>query len=140
MLPFFFMKKFGFTKEERLTGKKRIEKLFLKGHSFQSGFLRVYWENNGSSAKTPAQLLISVPKKKFKLAIDRNRIKRMIREAYRLNKNELITDLKSNGKQIQFAVIFTGHEPPVFTHLQEKIIVILQRLISELKKQDVQKK
>lgn len=134
------MKKFGFNKEQRLTGKKRIEKLFLKGHSFQSAFLRVYWENNSSSSKAPAQLLISVPKKKFKLATDRNRIKRMIREAYRLNKNELVSELKSNGKQIQFAIIFTGHELPVFKPMQEKIIVILQRLMSEVKKHEVQKK
>lgn len=135
-VPFFIMKKFGFAKEERLTGKKRIEKLFLNGRSFQSAYLRIYWEPCSSSADFPAQLLISVPKKKFKLATDRNRIKRMIREAYRLNKNEFISTLRNEGKQMQFAIIFTGNDHPLFQPLQDKIILILQRLISELKKEE----
>lgn len=126
------MKKFGFSRNERLAGKKRIEKLFLKGHSFQSGFFRVYWEESSSSAKNPAQLLIAVPKKKIKLATSRNRIKRMVREAYRLNKSLLLDGLNEKEKKIQFAIVFTANEIPVFMAIREKIILLLQRLLKEV--------
>ena len=81
---------FRFTKEEKLTKKKAIEALFKKGTSFSSFPLKVIYVV--AAQDTPLhQILISVPTRNFKRAVDRNTLKRRIREGHRLNKSELTT-------------------------------------------------
>lgn len=114
-------KKFGFSKAERLTGKKKIEELFQHGssfflHPFLVKFLHTKEEN---------RVLISVPKKKFKRAVDRNRLKRMIREAYRLNKH-----LLSNEQECFFhvAIIYQDNSILPYSEIEKKLIILLYRL------------
>ncbi|MDR2816790.1 MAG: ribonuclease P protein component [Proteiniphilum sp.] len=81
------MKRFGFTKKERITGEKRIEALFAQGASFMSYPFRVVYLETAQNGAMPLSILISIPKKRIKSAVDRNRMKRLAREAYRLNKH-----------------------------------------------------
>jgi ribonuclease P protein component len=77
---------FRFGKEERLSKKKIIEELFAKGSSRQAFPLKIIFIRHPDNGQTLHQVLITVPVKNFKKAVDRNTLKRRIREGYRLNK------------------------------------------------------
>jgi len=84
------------------------------------------------SAKDPhssLQMGVTVSKKHFKRAVDRNRIKRLTREAYRLSKQELQQKLENSDKQLLLFFIFTGKELPDFLLVKEKVQVILRKLM-----------
>ena len=85
--------RFTFKKEERVTGTKRIEALFAEGKSFISYPLRVVYLVHEHCELTGCSILVSVPKKRIKKAAHRNRIKRQIRESFRLSK-DLVNDIK----------------------------------------------
>ena len=87
---------YSFKKEERLCNVKLIEKLFTEGSSFLVYPFRIVWLSEVNTSSYPVQVLISVPKKRFKRAVDRNLIKRRIREVYRLNKLEHLFPLLLN--------------------------------------------
>lgn len=113
---------FRFTKEERLSSKKKIEELFAKGSSIYLYPFRLVYVSHTEPA--PHQLLISVSKRNFKKAVTRNRIKRLIRETYRTNKQLLAT----SENKYRLALIYTAKEIPEFKHLNQKLIEILSRL------------
>ena len=117
-----------FTKEERLCSKKSIDLLFAKGKSLYVNFLKIKWAYEELNSKSPAQILIVVPKRYIKKAHTRNKIKRHIREAYRKNKSILYDALKTSDKQIIFAVIYNDKEIFSYNLIEEKIILTLQRL------------
>ncbi len=117
-----------FKKTERLSKKKEVEELFTTGESFLKFPFRVVYKIKHAVEKFPVRVAISVPKKKIKRAVDRNRIKRLTREAYRLNKAELISACKAANISVDFMLIYTGNVNPEFTHIQTKLVLILQRL------------
>lgn len=78
-----------FSKAERLTGKTNIERLFAEGKTINEYPLRIIYRVPEEAFAFPVRLLIAVPKRKFKNAADRNRIRRRIREAYRLNRSRM---------------------------------------------------
>ena len=123
-----------FTKEERLHEKKIIKELFEKGHVFLSNPFRVVWLQCEFDGKYPAKVLISVPARNFKKATDRNRLKRLIREAYRKNKEILYDALKESGKKLAFMLYFSGKIIISYNEVENKIILILQRLAKENEK------
>jgi len=88
------MRKFTFRKEERLNKEIWIQELFTKGSSFHLYPFKVLFLPHPDSQYPVNQVLISVSKRNFKRAVDRNLIKRRIREAYRLNKPENSTPHK----------------------------------------------
>lgn len=117
------------TKAERLSGKSTIDRLFKEGRSFAFAPFRVIWllsSTPTSSAKV--SVLVTVPKRSFRKAVDRNLIKRRVKEAYRLNKNIVLPVLSANSDTLMFALVFTGKEIPDFETIQSKILLILQRL------------
>jgi ribonuclease P protein component len=120
-----------FKKEERLCNFSAIEKLFAEGNSFFIYPLKIIWMDYESDIKSHAQLLISVPKRNFKNAVDRNHLKRQIREAYRLHKNFLYDYLGSKGRKCALAIVFTGKNKVPFAQLEGIINLSLQRLIHE---------
>lgn len=123
-----------FGKAEKLVSRKLMNQLFSEGKSFFIPPFKVLWLDTPIDAKTPAQLLISVPRRNFKHAVDRNRIKRLVREAYRLHKNPLYAVLSSQGIQCVIALVMTGRNMPDYKEAEEIIMLILQRLSDDHEK------
>ena len=116
-----------FPKKERLNSKIKIDNLFKSKNTFTYNKIKVHWSVN-SLEENSSEILISVPKRIIPLATKRNKIKRLIRESYRTNKN--ILQLDNQGINISF--MFLSSEIPEYNSLEEKIKVILHRLNDEL--------
>ena len=101
--------KYTFKKEERITKKKDIKLLFNDGQSFVVYPLYIVFIQKYPLVNNEAcSVLINVSKKRFKHATDRNRIKRWMREAYRLNKKELVQSLEGKDFQLLVGFVYTG--------------------------------
>ena len=114
---------------EKLKSRKQITQLFeeglsLKEHPIRLRFLKI--EESDSQFK----VAFSVPKRNFKLAVHRNRIKRLLREVYRLNKHILIDN--SNGNFI-FMFIYTNKTEWSYQDLEKKMIVLLHKFVEKQK-------
>ena len=114
---------YSFPKIEKLKSKKRIAQLFEEGHAITAYPIKlIYLESKEQSAKI--QVGVAVPKKNFKSAVARNRIKRLLRESYRLNKAMVF-----NNTQDEFAFLFLylGKEKPTFLKVEGKMKSLLQK-------------
>ena len=118
-----------FSKNERLSSKIIIDELFEKGKSFNNFPFKIIWKELPTSTND-TQVLFSVPKRLFKRAVDRNRVKRLMREAYRKNKNTLYEKL--NDKKIGLVFIYINKSIVDYKEIEEKIILSLQRLNKEI--------
>ncbi|MDR1116320.1 MAG: ribonuclease P protein component [Tannerella sp.] len=119
-----------FPKSERLCLKKDIDRLFADGQSFVSYPLRiVYLSDSGSLLPSSGiSVFINVPKKRIRYAVRRNRIKRLIREAYRLNKNETSGLCKQKGKQIHVAYIYICNEIKAYANIEKAMLKALKTI------------
>lgn len=121
-----------FKKEERLHEKKLIGTLFKEGKSFYKFPFKVVYLKLEEAQAYPAKVLISVSKHNFKRAVDRNRIKRLIREAYRKNKHLLPgenADSEVSRTTWVIGLIHRGNVIPEYEEVEKKIILILQELM-----------
>ncbi|MGC4101354.1 ribonuclease P protein component [Ferruginibacter sp.] len=123
-------------KGDKLKSKKLIEQLFKEGKSFSLFPFRVLYLEAPASNPFPEagasgylQTAFSVSKKYFKKAVDRNRVKRLMREAWRLQKNELSEKLQSTNKGLNVFIIYTGNELPQYELVFEKTNAVIRRLI-----------
>jgi len=124
---------YTFTKKERLNSKKNIARLFEEGSSFFSYPFKVYYHFEKAKENTPnAVVLFSIGKKQFKKAVDRNRVKRLCRETYRINKTLLVEPLKEKQIQVEVAFVYVGKTIPDYLDLQTKMQKALS-LLAELK-------
>ena len=115
-------------KPERLNKKKIIEKMFAGGsRSFSIFPLRVVWLPV-EELDAPVSILASVSKRRFKRAVKRNRVKRQIREAYRLNKTFLLTPLAEKGRRLAIAFIYLSDELMDSALIEEKMKIALVRI------------
>ena len=121
-------RRYTFKKDEKLKSRKTIEQLFKDGKSFSNFPFRVLWKP-AEGAAAPVQTGFAVSSKHFKRAVDRNRIKRLMREAYRLQKNELQNLLQQQQKQLAVFIIYVGNELPDYDFIFEKTDHVLTRLI-----------
>lgn len=119
-----------FHKNEHLKNVSVIESIFSKGKSFAVYPIRLIWVTLPlNDDKVPFQITISVPKRKFAKAVDRNHIKRKIRESYRLNKHILFDKLEpDNTQQWAMVFIYTGKKDPVYADIEQSMKGILTRL------------
>lgn len=116
-----------FSRDERLRSRKMIEKIIQEGKSVHIAPFRFSWTVTEFNTAFPVQLAISVPKRFFKKAVDRNRIKRLVREVYRKNKSGLYSLLKSRNIQCALLVVFSGKKVPLYDEVEKKFLITLQR-------------
>lgn len=123
----------SFRKIERLCSAKSIDGLFQSGKRLNYPPLRIIWKLSENSNNKKVKILISVPKKYFSKAIERNLIKRRIREAYRRNKNILLEVLgRGTMKSIDIAFIFASDNIIEYNEIENKIILVLQKISGSL--------
>jgi ribonuclease P protein component len=120
-----------FSKKERLVSKKQIDRLFHEGHSFFTFPYKVIYIIDNQENNDLPQLLISVPKRNFKKAVDRNKIKRLTREAYRKNKTPLIEAYAERKTGLLLGLLYTSKTMLSYADIERKIILILQLLIEQ---------
>ena len=115
-------KRFTLGSKERLKSRKQIEQLFKDGKSFVHFPYRIYFQTSNETEKTSGlQFGVGVSAKLFKKAVDRNKIKRLTREAWRLQKNELAELVNQKNSRLNVFFIFTGKELPEYKFVFDKI-------------------
>ena len=102
-----------FKKAERLSLNNRIEILFASGSTISIYPLKILWLPFTKSLEYPVQVLFTVSSKRFKRAIDRNRIKRKLKEIYRLQKSFLYEGLKKSNTKILMGIMYTGNDQKI---------------------------
>ena len=120
------------SKKDKLKSKKLIDKLFTEGQSVSAFPLRlVYLETtfeDGSKQKTG----VSVSKRNFKNAVDRNRIKRLLRESYRLNKASYFNNITT---QYAFMILYIGKHKPTYAEVELKMKLLFEKFLENLSKE-----
>lgn len=120
------------SKPERLNKKKAIEKMFTGGsRSFSVFPLRVVYLPI-EELEMPASILVSVSKRRFKRAVKRNRVKRQIREAYRVNKHELLRILEEKQCRIGIAFIYLSDQLVETSLIEERMKTALARIAEKV--------
>ena len=127
---------YTFKKEERLCNKKLIDELFHKGSSFLCYPFKASWLIVDDDIQAvPVQLLISVSKRRYKHAVDRNTVKRRLREVYRLNKQQHLYDfLVGSNKRITLSIGYIGKQIESYELFDKKMLKLLKQLSEELAK------
>lgn len=120
-----------FKKCERLCSTKLMDMVFDKGKSFLIYPFRVSFLPVEHSSAIPVKVTFAVPRKVFRKAVQRNKIRRKCREAYRLNKESLYAALNLEKKQIAVVMVYVAKEALKYSTIEGKIILTLQRLIQE---------
>ncbi len=120
-----------FPKRERLVSRRLIDELFSGSRSMAAFPLRtVYIKKVRAKNEEPVQLLISVPKKRFHHAVDRNRVKRQIREAYRRNRS-LLDGMLNDDSQLLLAVIWTGNHHVPTAEIERRLVLLMKRIVEK---------
>ncbi len=121
--------RFFFPKEERLKSRKAISQLFReKKHSYLVHPIKISWMPTTLPDGVPAQALVVVPKRKFSKAVDRNRIKRLLREVYRKNRHLLFEALNSKeDKQWLIMLNYIGEKELSYHELEQNFLRIVDR-------------
>jgi ribonuclease P protein component len=120
--------RYTFGKDERLKREQHIETLFRSGKAFSVFPLRAIWRPVPRNAEpSPVRIGFSVPKKKFRKAVSRNRIRRLMREAWRLNKHALYASLPPD-MQLHLFLIFTDVTEPDFDTVHGALLQCISRL------------
>ncbi len=128
----FVLMKHTLGKEERLKSKKLIESLYQKGSSVKVFPLRMIFLQTAHTSNFPAQVGVSVAKRNFKLAVDRNRIKRLMRESYRLQKGIVYNHLEN---PYVFMISYIGKAEVPYQELFLKMEKLLGLFLDQTKKE-----
>jgi len=123
---------FTFPKKEHLCGEIRVGKLYAEGKAFIVYPLRVVYKIAPQTGDVAVKVLVSVPKKRFKHAVDRNRIKRLMREAYRLNKIHLYQLAVEKGVEVQIAFNYVADVELDYETLSRKMTKALNQISEKL--------
>lgn len=126
--------RYTFSKQERLKSRKQIAALFKNKHTVGAYPLRIFWGERATAANDyPVSIGFNVSKRVFKHAVDRNRYRRLMQEAFRLNKQELYDFLEIQDKQLNLMLIFVGKEGADYATVERKFNKLITKLINEIK-------
>lgn len=123
-----------FNKSERLCSKKVISGLFENGNVFYNNIFKVVWGISPFPLPVPVQIMFSVPKRGFRLAVTRNLIRRRMRESYRKNKAFLYEQLTSRNIQLVIVVIVNGNVVQDYQTIEASMKDIINKLIIKFTK------
>ena len=123
---------FKFPKKQKLRNEKAIERLFLNGKFISEKPFRAIWCFEENNDQVFVKSLVVVSKKRVKLAVKRNVIRRRVKEAYRLQKTHLDSFLERSNQQLNLALIYQEKEILEYKILEQKINLLLSRLIKKL--------
>lgn len=121
---------------ERLKSRKGLDTLMTTGKVLRADPLLLHYLAVPYTASSPVQIAFSVPKRRMKLAVDRNRMKRRMREAYRKNKHELLSWCEQRQTGMLLMLVFRHGPEPNHGLAQEKIVLLLKRLVQTHEKTD----
>ncbi|MCB0760972.1 MAG: ribonuclease P protein component [Flavobacteriales bacterium] len=117
----------SFGRDEKLKSRKQIERLFREGKSIRQYPVMLVWIESDRVESIPVQTGFVVSKRNFKRAVDRNKIKRQMREVFRTHKHGLYEAVGGKGMTIDLMWIYTGKDHPEFKELTDKISAVLER-------------
>jgi ribonuclease P protein component len=120
--------KFTFNKKEKLKSKKLIEQLFANGQSVSAYPLRLVFIKTTFDDDINAKTGVSVSKRNFKTAVTRNRIKRLMRESYRLNKAHYFNNITT---QYAFMILYIGKELPTLPLVETKMKTLFEKFLAK---------
>ena len=119
---------YRFSKAEKICSKYEIDALFEKGKNLHSGSLRLKILGQESQDWPHLKFLVVVPKRRVKKAVDRNRIKRQLREVIRLNKKGIENEVAKSNKRLLIAVIYSGQPRSNYLQLQSSFIRLVNQI------------
>ena len=126
------MQRNTFPLKEHLKSKRVIEQVYANGASVTSFPLRaIFIEQSQEEQEPTAAILINVAKKRFRHAVDRNLVKRRIREAYRTSKHPFIEALQNNNKKMAVAIIYIDNKHNSTSFIKKKMIKLLDGIIAK---------
>jgi ribonuclease P protein component len=121
---------YSYNKKEKLKSRKLLDQLFTKGRSFSVFPIKVFYMPIAEGADNPIKAGVGVSARNFNKAVHRNRIKRLLRECYRLHKSILSVSKEVDHKPFAVFFLFVGKEMPDFILLNEKMPLALTKLES----------
>lgn len=130
---FYALMRFRFPKEEKLKSEKQIQAIFEKGTSIISFPLKLVFLGS-ANASSKIQVAVTVPKKNFRSAVKRNRIKRLLRETYRLHKHLIFNKIEGN---YAFMFLYLGKEIPSYGEIEGSMIKILEKFLKRVNDEEV---
>ncbi len=122
---------YSFKKYEKLKSKKLIEQLFAEGKSISAHPLRLIFIEASFVEDVKLKVGISVSKRNFKKAVDRNKIKRLLRESYRLQKHTYFNNITT---QYAFMILYIGSDMPIYKQLEAKMKLLLEQFLIKVAK------
>jgi ribonuclease P protein component len=128
----FFMSSNTLGRSERLKSEKAINQLFETGTSLSVNPVRLIYQMNPATEKFPVKIGFAVPKKNFKRAVDRNLLKRRMREAYRLNKSLIAKEILPSFSCLEIMLIYQSRKIEDYDKIRLSIIDLLKKLSSKI--------
>lgn len=120
---------FSFPKKEKLKSKKLIEQLFVEGKSMNLFPLKLIYLKIPFADDSKLKTGVIAPKKNFKKAVDRNKVKRLLRETYRLNKHLVFNNMEGS---FAFMILYLGKEIPDYQFVNEKMKGLLEKFHTKI--------
>lgn len=121
-----------FPSNERIKSKLILEQVYNEGALIKAYPLKIKFLEIDALTDHTVQIVISIPKRIIKKATARNRIRRQLKEIYRLNKTQLVENYQTKNKGLALFLIYTGKESPTFGHLENKLKELISKLEQDL--------